>query len=68
MSRYRTIQVIRMEIERLNREIDLKIIHGLSYRREAHRHKLLTSQLRHLAPSMFSWLKNSLSFVSLMLF
>ncbi len=55
-----------MEIERLNREIDLKIIHGLSYRREAHMHKILTSQLRHLAPSRLQWLKDSFSFVSVL--
>ena len=68
MSKHRTIKVIQMELERLNREIDLKIIHGLSYRRESHRHKMLTSQLRHLMPSRFQWLRESFSHISFALF
>jgi hypothetical protein len=48
MSKARTIQVIREEIRRLNEEIDMKIIRGLSYRNEARRHKLLASQLARL--------------------
>lgn len=51
MSRHQTIKMIRIELDRLNREIDLRIIKGLSYVRESRRHKFLMSQLRRLLPS-----------------
>lgn len=50
MSKHQAIKTIRMEIDRINQEIDLRIIKGVSYRREAIRHKFLMSQLRRLAP------------------
>ncbi|MEY2664720.1 MAG: hypothetical protein RIT04_528 [Candidatus Parcubacteria bacterium] len=48
MSKTKTIQMIRAEIKRLNEEIDMKIIRGISYRGEARRHKSLMSQLARL--------------------
>ena len=41
MSKHQAIRIIRSEIDRLNAEIDLKIIRGMSYTREARRHKFL---------------------------
>lgn len=57
MSKHQTIKTIRAEIDRLNQEIDLRIIKGVSYRREALRHRFLMAQLARLAPrrSMFSF-------------
>ena len=40
--------MIRGEVKRLNEMIDIKIIQGLSYKREAMRHKSLMSQLAQL--------------------
>jgi hypothetical protein len=56
MSKHQAIRTIRMEIHRLNQEIDLRIIKGVSYRREALRHKFLMAQLARLSPrkSIFS--------------
>jgi hypothetical protein len=48
MSRYELIRQIQMEIERLNAEIDVKIIRGVSYRGEARRHKFLKARLSEL--------------------
>ncbi len=48
MSKAKTVQIIRAEIKRLNEDIDMKIIRGLSYRNEARRHKSLISQLARL--------------------
>ncbi|MEK7609496.1 MAG: hypothetical protein AAB470_00030 [Patescibacteria group bacterium] len=67
MSKHQVIKTIRMEISQLNQEIDLRIIKGLSYRREALRHKLLKAQLARLAPSS-NWFSRSLSFVSTFMF
>ncbi len=54
MSKHQVIRTLRHEISRLNREIDMRIIRGLSYRRESLRHKMLTSQLQRLTrQSMF---------------
>jgi hypothetical protein len=54
MSKHQAIRTIRAEIDHLNEIIDLKIIKGLSYRREALRHKALMAQLARLAPRR-SW-------------
>lgn len=53
--------MIRNEIDRLNREIDLRIIKGLSYKRESLRHKFLVNQLSRLSNSSKSWFGRSLS-------
>ena len=50
MSKHQALRTIRMEIDRLNQEIDLRIIRGVSYRREALRHKFLMAQLARLSP------------------
>ena len=48
MSKYTLIKTIQIELEKLNQEIDLKIIKGHSYKREALRHKFLRKELREL--------------------
>ncbi|MDE2041111.1 MAG: hypothetical protein KGI59_01855 [Patescibacteria group bacterium] len=53
MSKHQTKKIIRAEIERLNQEIDLRIIRGVSYRREARRHRFLMTQLARLNSSGF---------------
>jgi hypothetical protein len=68
MSKHQAVRTIRAEIERLNQEIDLRIIKGVSYRREALRHKFLTAQLARLQPKRSNWLGRSLSFVSMFMF
>ncbi len=68
MSKHQTIKAIRAEIDRLNQEIDLRIIKGVSYRREALRHKALMSQLARLAPRRSNWFGKSLSFMSAFIF
>jgi len=49
MSKQQVIKTLRHEIAGVNKEIDLRIIKGMSYRREALRHKMLTAQLHRLA-------------------
>ncbi|MEI6304531.1 MAG: hypothetical protein WCP09_00725 [Candidatus Taylorbacteria bacterium] len=61
MSKYQTIRTIRSEIGRLNREIDLCIIKGIPYARQALRHKTLRSQLARLAPSKVSFFSSLVS-------
>ena len=68
MSKHHTVKILRAELDRVNQEIDLRIIKGFSYAREARRHKFLLSQLRRLAPSQFTWFGRSLSFVSALMF
>ena len=68
MSKHQTIRTIRAEIDKINQEIDLRIIKGVSYKREALRHKFLMRQLSRLSPSGFSWFGKSMSFVSAFMF
>lgn len=68
MSKHRTVKILRAELERVNQEIDMRIIRGVSYAREARRHKFLLSQLRRLAPRQFTWFGRSMSFVSAFMF
>lgn len=60
MSKHQAIRTIRAEIARLNQMIDLKIIKGVSYRREALRHKFLMAQLARLSPR-HSWFSGIIS-------
>ncbi|MFA6554106.1 MAG: hypothetical protein WCS89_01210 [Candidatus Paceibacterota bacterium] len=68
MSKHQAIKTIRSEIERLNREIDLRIIKGLSYRQQSQRHKFLMAQLARLSKIQSNWFGKSLSFVSTFMF
>jgi len=48
MSKTQLYKSIVHEIDRVNDRIDIKIIRGIPYRREARRHQMLVSQLRRL--------------------
>lgn len=48
MSKTTLLQKIQAELERLNDRIDLKIIKGVSYEKEARRHRELLATLQHL--------------------
>ena len=48
MSKYTLIKTIQMELEKINQDIDLKIIKGYNYKKEARRHKFLRKELREL--------------------
>ncbi len=61
MSTYNSIRKIEREISRLNEQIDLRIVRGLSYKTLSRQHKLLVTELRDLrreAGSEISWSKN----------
>lgn len=47
-STYTLQKTIRRELDSLNRVIDAKIMRGLSYAREARKHKILLSKLYNL--------------------
>ena len=64
MSKHQALRTIRSEVERLNQEIDLRIIKGMSYARQAKRHKMLMNQLAQLSSSGHSWFSRSMNFVS----
>jgi len=63
MSKFKIISLLSSELAKLNQEIDLKIIKGLSYEKEARRHRTLLSQLKRLQRESF-WSK-SLQYLSL---
>jgi hypothetical protein len=46
MSRQQYIDVLKREVEKLNKQIDIKILQGLNYSSEARKHKLLLSEIR----------------------
>lgn len=46
------LKVVENELQRLNDRIDLKILKGRSYRKEAERHKFLLRELRRLESSV----------------
>ncbi len=46
MSQREYLKALNAEIQKLNEVIDRRIIAGVDYRREAHRHKVLLRQLR----------------------
>lgn len=48
MSKRQLIRTIKKEIADLNWVIDMKIVKGLSYKKESKRHSLLCTQLNYL--------------------
>lgn len=48
MSTYTKIKAIEYELDIINRQIDMKIITGRPYKRDALRHKSLLAELRQL--------------------
>lgn len=74
MSKQNLEKSLRQELEVLNDVIDRKIIKGLSYAREARRHKFLLSSIAGLRRSariqsgQSGWFSRSFSLVSTFLF
>lgn len=63
MSKQNLEKALRRELDLLNNQIDEKIIRGLSYAREAKRHKFIISTLANIKRSQSSnWLARSFSF------
>ncbi len=51
MSKTKTVKALKSELEKINEIIDQKIIKGVPYYRESHRHKSLLSQISRLNSS-----------------
>ena len=71
MSKQNLEKTLRRELEVLNDVIDQKIIKGLSYTREARRHKFLLSNiasLRRASRMQSGWFSKSFGLVSTFLF
>ncbi len=68
MSTHATIKAIEYELDIINRQIDMKIITGRAYKKDALRHKSLLAQLRNLkAQESQGWMyKLSHSFAAFM--
>ena len=67
MSKYILEKNIQSELKKVNDVIDLKILQGLSYRREALRHRFLLNRLvdLHRLPKFHSnWLQRSVNVVA----
>lgn len=47
MSQSQYLKMLEREINKVNKQIDLKILKGLDYRREARDHKLLLKKVRY---------------------
>ena len=56
-------KALRRELEILNLRIDEKIIRGLSYAKEARRHKYVLSSIRNIRQGS-SWFNSPFSFIS----
>lgn len=48
MSKQQIATTIKKELEKVNEEIDMRILRGEPYRRQARQHRALLSQLRHV--------------------
>lgn len=64
MSAEKIVKEISQELERVNEEIDIRIIKGMPYKREAKRHKLLLSMLNGFSQKTST--RHSFSFMSLL--
>jgi hypothetical protein len=65
MSHQTLIKTIQSELEKINDEIDLKIIRGIAYRKEAQRHKFLLSHLtRAVRKDRTGWLHRAAHMMS----
>lgn len=54
MSQKQYLKIIERELNRINQEIDFKILRGEDYRKEARDHKLLLRKVRyHSKPNLF---------------
>ena len=63
MSQTQYLKMLEREIQKINKKIDLKILQGEKYFKEARDHKLLLKKVRyHTKKNFFSRLFNSLNF------
>jgi hypothetical protein len=54
MNREQYVKIIERELHNLNKRIDMKILQGVEYRREAREHKILQKKmLQHSRKSFF---------------
>lgn len=63
MSGHTFKKAIESELKKLNEVIDLKIVQGSSYAKEARRHKFLLRQLKSMS-GQSGWFQKSFSLVS----
>lgn len=62
MSRQQYLKLIEIELHKVNKVIDMKIIQGLDYRKEALEHKQLLHKIRqHNRRNFFGKILNSLN-------
>jgi hypothetical protein len=62
MTREQYIKILQREIDKLNKQIDLKIMEGENYAKEAREHKLLLRKMaQHTRKSFFNQLFSSLT-------
>lgn len=55
MNREQYVKIIEKELQNLNKRIDMKILQGIEYRKEARDHKILQKKmLQHSRKSIFS--------------
>jgi hypothetical protein len=64
MTKYKLTKVVKSELQKLNEQIDYKIVNGIPYKRDAERHKALLLRYYNLVREKESWLHRSLNFVS----
>ena len=53
MSQKQYLKMLEREIQKINQEIDFKILHGENYRKEARDHKLLLKKVRYNTQKSF---------------
>lgn len=53
MSQAQYLKMLEREIQKINKKIDLKILQGQNYRKEAMEHKLLLKKVRYHMKSNF---------------
>jgi glutamate mutase epsilon subunit len=55
MNREQYVKIIERELHNLNKRIDMKILQGIEYRKEAREHKMLQKKMiQHSKKSFFS--------------
>ncbi len=62
MSKQNFEKSLKKELRVLNEIIDMKIIRGLSYSREAKRHKFVLASLANIQKTKSGWMLRSFSF------
>lgn len=66
MSKYNLEKILKKELAEINELIDQKIVRGLSYSKEARRHRYILqslSRVRRDSKTEYGWLTNSFSII-----